>query len=282
MKIGFIGLGMMGDPMAQCLLKADHKLTVFDVNTSATKQCAELGAIVAGSVADLTSQNIVFIIVNSGSQVNEVLFGDNGLITCSEGNQPQTIVIMSTISPNLIREFNSRIKNNHITLLDAPVSGGPIIAQMGQLSIMIGGDPEKIEAVKPYFEVMGKDIFLIGSLGSGLAIKLINNIVALNNAYVFTEALSIGVEANLDINKIIEVMSASSGKNWCTDNWDIYKMFTTVVLNDPSFHQTAEKDIETAIEWSKEMKFEIPALPNVLSIIKSFPGVSEKLVDKLS
>ncbi len=282
MNIGFIGLGMMGDPMAQNLIKADHKVTVFDVRPEATKKCAELGATVADSIADLASCDVAFIIVNSGSQVNDVLFGNGGLISSFEGNQQQIIIVMSTISPNQIREFNDRITNDNITLLDAPVSGGPIIAQMGQLSFMVGGDAEKIKAVTPYLEVMGKEVFTIGSLGSGLAIKLINNIVGLNNAYTFTAALAIGIEADLDVNKIVEVMSASSGKNWCTDNWEIYKMFMAVVLNEPSFHQIAEKDIETAIEWSKEMKLDIPALSHVLSIIKSSQGISEKLKEKLS
>jgi len=133
----------------------------------------------------------------------------------------------------------------------------------------------------PYLEAMGKDIFKIGALGSGLAIKLVNNIVALNNAYVFTEALAIGVQGELDVEQVVQVMSASSGKNWCTDNWEIFKQFMSLVLGEPSFHLTAEKDIETAIEWAREMGIETPALPHVLSIVKSSQGVSETLQQKL-
>ncbi len=282
MSIGFIGLGMMGDPMARCLLNAGHKLIVFDINTERTVKCVELGATVAGSISDLAQCEIVFIIVNSGPQVNDVLFGDAGLIGSLKEGQEQTIVVMSTISPNLIKEINARIGSPNVTLIDSPVSGGPIIAEMGQLSFMVGGDAEKIKTLQPYFEAMGKDIFTIGELGTGLAIKLINNIVALNTAYVFTEALAIGVEADLDVDKIVEVMSASSGKNWCTDNWDIYKMFMSLVLNEPSFQMTAEKDIETAIEWSKELNLNIPALDHVQSIIKASDGISEKLKEKIS
>jgi len=282
MSIGFIGLGMMGDPMARNLLKAGHQLSVYDIKPEAVEKCVALGAVQADSIVDLASCRIVFIMVNSGEQVSDVLFGDSGLLNDRKKNHKQTIVVMSTISPTLIREFDRQINNKNITLIDIPVSGGPIVAEMAQLSFMAGGDEKKIKEVKPYLEAMGKEIFALGTLGVGLAVKLINNIVALNNAYVFTEALAIGVEANLDPNLIVDVMSASSGKNWCTDNWDIYKAFMGVVLSEPSFQLTAEKDIETAIEWSKDLKLDIPALNHVLSIIKISKGIPDKLKELIS
>ena len=282
MNIGFIGLGMMGNPMAQNLLKAGHELAVFDLSAEAVQKCADLGATVASSISDMAQCEIVFIIVNTGAQLNQVLLGDAGLIDGLQEGHKQTIVVMSTISPNLIKEIHARIDNSEVTLIDAPVSGGPIIAEMGQLSFMIGGaDTETMVILRPYLEAMGKDIFAIGDLGSGLAVKLINNIVALGNAYVFTEALTIGVEADIDIDRIVEVMSASSGKNWCTDNWDMYKAFMSLILTQPSFQQTAEKDIDTAIEWSKDLDLDIPSLEHVRSIIQSSLGITDQLKEKL-
>jgi 3-hydroxyisobutyrate dehydrogenase-like beta-hydroxyacid dehydrogenase len=282
MNIGFIGLGMMGNPMAQNLLKAGHELTVFDISPEAVQKCADLGATVAGSIADMAQYEVVFIIVNTGAQLNQVLFGDAGLINSLQEGHKQTIVVMSTISPKVIKEIHASINNSKVTLIDAPVSGGPIIAEMGQLSFMIGGaDTETMVILRPYLEAMGKDIFTIGDLGSGLAVKLINNIVALGNAYVFTEALTIGVEADIDIDRIVEVMSASSGKNWCTDNWDMYKAFMSLILTQPSFQQTAEKDIDTAIEWSKDLGLDIPSLVHVRSIIQSSLGITDQLKEKL-
>lgn len=282
MKLGFIGLGMMGNPMAQNLLKAGHELAVFDLSPEAVQKCAELGATVASSISDMAQCEIVFIIVNTGAQLNQVLFGDAGLVDSLQEEHKQTIVVMSTISPTVIKEIHTSINNSKITLIDAPVSGGPIIAEMGQLSFMIGGaDTETMVILQPYLEAMGKDIFTIGELGSGLAVKLINNIVALGNAYVFTEALAIGVEADIDIDRIVEVMSASSGKNWCTDNWDMYKAFMSLILTQPSFQQTAEKDIDTAIEWSKDLGLDIPSLEHVRSIIQSSLGITDQLKEKL-
>jgi 3-hydroxyisobutyrate dehydrogenase-like beta-hydroxyacid dehydrogenase len=282
MKLGFIGLGMMGNPMAQNLLKAGHELAVFDLSLEAVQKCADLGATVASSISGMAQCEIVFIIVNTGAQLNQVLFGDAGLIDSLQEGHKQTIVVMSTISPKVIKEIHTSINNNKVTLIDAPVSGGPIIAEMGQLSFMIGGaDTETMVILRPYLEAMGKDIFTIGDLGSGLAVKLINNIVALGNAYVFTEALTIGVEADIDIERIVEVMSASSGKNWCTDNWDMYKAFMSLILTQPSFQQTAEKDIDTAIEWSKDLGLDIPSLEHVRSIIQSSLGISDQLKEKL-
>ena len=282
MDIGFIGLGMMGNPMAQNLLKAGHELAVFDLSPEAVQKCADLGATVASSISDMAQCEIVFIIVNTGAQLNQVLFGDAGLIDGLQEGHKQTIVVMSTISPKLIKEIHASINNSEVILIDAPVSGGPIIAEMGQLSFMIGGaDTETMVILRPYLEAMGKDIFTIGDLGSGLAVKLINNIVALGNAYVFTEALTIGVEADIDIDRIVEVMSASSGKNWCTDNWDMYKAFMSLILTEPSFQQTAEKDIDTAIEWSRDLGLDIPSLEHVRSIIQSSLGITDQLKEKL-
>lgn len=282
MKTGFIGLGMMGNPMAQNLLKAGHELLVFDLNPEAMQTCSELGATVADSISDMAQCEIVFIIVNTGAQLEQVLFGDNGLIDSVHQEHRQIIVAMSTVSPGMIKTMHGRINHAGITLIDAPVSGGPIIAEMGQLSFMIGGaDVEAMDILRPYLEAMGKDLFVIGELGSGLAVKLINNIVALGNAYVFTEALTIGVEADLDVDRIVEVMSASSGKNWCTDNWDMYKAFMSLILTQPSFQQTAEKDINTAIEWSRDLNLDIPSLEHVRSIIQSSIGITDRLKDKL-
>jgi 3-hydroxyisobutyrate dehydrogenase len=281
-KTGFIGLGFMGGPMARNLLNADVELMVFDIKPEAMTECVANGAKAAESVSDMAGCDTVFIIVNTGQQVEEVIFGETGLVKGVAGSHDLTVVVMSTISPNLIRDLNTRTSGKNITLIDAPVSGGPIIAELGQLSFMLGGDPDKIDTLTPFLEIMGKDIFKIGALGTGLAVKLINNIVALNNAYVFTEALSIGVESGLDVEKIVEVMGASSGKNWCTDNWDMFKQFMSMVLSEPSFHLTAEKDIETAIEWAREMKIDTPALPQVLSIVKSSQGVSETLRQELA
>jgi 3-hydroxyisobutyrate dehydrogenase-like beta-hydroxyacid dehydrogenase len=282
MNIGFIGLGMMGNPMAQNLLKAGHELAVFDLSPEAVQKCADLGATVASSISDMAQYEIVFIIVNTGAQLNQVLFGDAGLIDSLQEGHKQTIVVMSTVSPRVIKEIHASINNSKVTLIDAPVSGGPIIAEMGQLSFMIGGaDTETMDILRPYLEAMGKDIFTIGDLGSGLAVKLINNIVALGNAYVFTEALTIGVEADIDIDRIVEVMSASSGKNWCTDNWDMYKAFMSLILTQPSFQQTAEKDIDTAIEWSTDLGLDIPSLEHVRSIIQSSLGITDQLKEKL-
>lgn len=282
MKTGFVGLGMMGNPMAQNLLKAGHELAVFDVNPAATQQCAELGATVAASLADLAQCDIVFIMVNTGPQLEQLMFDDAGLVASLPPERKQLIVAMPTVSPGMIRSIHGRISHPGITLIDAPVSGGPIIAEMGQLSFMIGGaDDDTMDVLRPYVESMGKEFFVIGELGSGLAVKLINNIVALGNAYVFTEALTIGVEADLDIDRIVEVMSASSGKNWCTDNWDMYKAFMSLVIAEPAFQQTAEKDIDTAIEWTQDLHLDIPSLQHVRSIVQSSLGITDRLKDKL-
>ena len=278
MDTGFIGLGLMGNPMARNLLKAGQSLTVFDLRPEAVQQCAQLGATVAASIPQMASCEVVFIIVNTSAQLQEVLFGDDGLVASLPDGEKRIIVVMSTVSPAVIRAIHERIDNSNITLIDAPVSGGPLIAELGQLSFMIGGaDTATMDRLRPCLEAMGKDIFTIGGLGTGLAVKLVNNIVAIGNAYVFTQALGIGAEAGLDLERVVEVMSASSGKNWCTDNWEMYKSFMGLILAEPSFQGTAEKDIDTAIDWSTELGLDIPALQHVRAIVKSSSAIPDQL-----
>ncbi len=272
----------MGDPMARNLLQAGYQVSIFDVRADRVEKCRALGAIAVGSAAELAGCDLVFIIVNTADQLNDVLFGAGGLIGNATPGHRQTIVAMSTISPNEIRSIEHRIGSGDVTLVDAPVSGGPIIAELGQLSFMVGGaDADTRETLAPYLDAMGKEHFYLGDLGSGLAFKLINNVVALGNAYVFTEALGIGVEAGLDIERIVEVMSASSGRNWCTDNWEVYKQFMSLILTEPSFQQTAEKDIDTAIAWTRDMELDTPTLQHVRAIVASSLGISDKLKARL-
>jgi 3-hydroxyisobutyrate dehydrogenase-like beta-hydroxyacid dehydrogenase len=280
-QIGFVGTGMMGSPMACNLIKAGFEVLVYDVRIEATKDCLALGARSTGVVSEMSSCGVVFIIVNSGSQVEDVLLGEHGLVKDMKKGQKLTAVIMSTVSPTLVKKLAVITQPMGLTLVDAPVSGGAILAQRGMLSFMIGGEEVVVDSLRPYFQAMGNNVFHVGSLGTGLAVKLVNNIVGITNGYVFTEALKIANTYGLDLKKAVEVINASSGKNWGSEKWDSFVDLVSMVRNDTSFKSTCIKDIQVAINWGDELHLDCPKLRAVLSIAKVGMDVSDELHKKM-
>ncbi len=280
--LGFVGTGLMGSPMAQSLLRAGHEVIVYDVDRRAAEACAASGALVAGSAAETAVGEYVFIMVKTGPQVEDVICGNGGILAGMAKGRELSCVVMSTIPPPLIRNLAEIGEPRGLTLIDAPVSGGPILAQLGLLTFMIGGDEQIVEAVKPYLQAMGNNIFTVGPLGSGLMMKLVNNVVGITNAYVFTEAMKIAAAGGLDLTKTLEVINASSGRNWCSENWDMYVQFVGAVLKDESFHATVIKDIETAIGWAEGLGVASPILAGALDIARTWIDLPEETYRRMA
>lgn len=272
-NIGFIGIGMMGDPMAQNLLKKGFNLMVYDTRKEAMEKAIALGAIVAESPSQLTCCDIVFIIVNTASQVKDVLIGKKGILEGIKDNQLLKVVIMSTVSPILVKEIACNITSKNIAFIDAPVSGAPVGAQRGTLTFMVGGQADIVEHIRPYLQAMGKNIFHVGPFGSGLAMKLVNNMLSVTSLIVFPEALRIGLKAGLDIRTMVETIRASTGSNHCSDQWDIYLGLLGLLMKDPEFHKIFNslliKDIQTAMELAEGLEYETPVLKALFSMIKT-------------
>jgi 3-hydroxyisobutyrate dehydrogenase-like beta-hydroxyacid dehydrogenase len=192
---------------------------------------------------------------------------------------------MSTISPDLVKNLAEDVSPKGVRVIDAPVSGAPILAQTGGLSIMVGGDASLFEYVKPYLEAMGKAIRHIGPLGMGLVMKLVNNLVGIANGYVLNEALKIGLNSGLDLKTMVEMIRASSGNNWIVENWDAYMAFLGLSVAQPQllqdFHQTASKDIQTILEWTRTKGMETLVVDAVLSILNSSDAMSIEGVQRL-
>ncbi len=281
-KIGFVGLGMMGNPMAQNLVRAGFDVVVYDVRPEATKEAAALGAQAVPDLEHMAACDPVFIMVNTGAQVEQVMAGITAGVTTGKG---LLVVVMATISPDLIKQVAQKAAAKGIRVMDAPVSGAPILAQTGGLSIMAGGDAPAFESIKPYLEAMGKAIKHIGPLGMGLAMKLVNNLVGITNGYVLSEAMKIGLASGLDVKTMVEMMRASSGNNWIVENWDAYIAFLGLMAAQPrslqDFHHTAAKDIETVREWTKTQGWQAPVLDSVLSILNASDAMTIEQVQRL-
>ena len=204
MKLGFIGLGIMGAPMAGHLLAADH--TVF-AHTRGEVPAALLqaGAVACASATEVAQQaDIVFLMVPDTPDVEKVLFGENGVAAgLSKG---KTVVDMSSISPIETKAFAQRINELGCDYLDAPVSGGEVGAKAGSLTIMVGGETAVFEKVKPLFELMGKNITLVGGNGDGQTTKVANQIIVALNIAAVGEALLFASKAGADPAKVRQAL----------------------------------------------------------------------------
>nr|WP_314458726.1 2-hydroxy-3-oxopropionate reductase [uncultured Clostridium sp.] len=197
MKIGFIGLGIMGRPMAKNLLKAGHQLVVFDFNKEAVADLVSNGAASAETGKDLASQcDVVITMVPNSPHVRAAVLGENGV---AEGAKPGTVVIdMSSIDPTESRAIGAELEKIGIDMLDAPVSGGEPKAIDGTLSVMVGGKKELFDKYYDMLMVMAGSVVYVGALGAGNVAKLANQIVVAVNIAAVSEALTFAKKAGTD------------------------------------------------------------------------------------
>jgi len=197
MKIGFIGLGIMGRPMSRNLMKAGHQLVVLDRNPAAAEEAGALGAEVVATPREVAerTQLIITMLPNS-PQVKEVVLGPDGIL---QGARRGTVLIdMSSIAPLVSRELGARLAEAGVDMLDAPVSGGQPKAIDGTLSIMVGGAPAVFEACLPVLKAMGASVVRTGDLGAGNVTKLANQVIVALNIAAMSEALVLATKAGVE------------------------------------------------------------------------------------
>ncbi|HAB73486.1 MAG TPA: 2-hydroxy-3-oxopropionate reductase, partial [Pantoea sp.] len=197
MKIGFIGLGIMGKPMSKNLVKAGYSLVVRDHNASNEAELSALGATVAKSPKEVAEQvDVVITMVPNSPQVKEVCLGENGII---DGAKPGLIVIdMSSIAPLASREVHDALAEKGIKMLDAPVSGGEPKAIEGTLSVMVGGDKEIFDRCYDIMKAMAGSVVHTGDIGAGNVTKLANQVIVALNIAAMSEALSLATKAGVN------------------------------------------------------------------------------------
>ena len=209
-RVGFIGLGIMGSRMAANLAAAGYELTVWN-RTAATAEAfgAEHGVSVAATPAELAAaSDVVIKIVVDGEQVEEILFGEQGIVA---GARAGTLCIdMSTISPEMTRSLGERLSEHEIAFVDAPVTGSSPGAQAGTLTIMAGGSEADLQRADPIFDVLGAKTVHCGALGQGQTIKVITNAIAASNAAVLAQALIVARGAGVDLAALTEVIDGGA------------------------------------------------------------------------
>lgn len=249
-KIGFIGVGTMGKPMALNLIKAGYRLIAYDINPKPLEELKDKGVSIGQSSKDVANQSdIIITMLPNSDDVEKAILGGKGVI---EGAKSNSIVIdMSTIDPSVSRKIAKVLLEKNIKVLDAPVSGAQMGAEAGTLTIMVGGDEDIFHKCSDIFKAMGKNIFYCGSNGSGGIVKIVNNLMAATIATVSTEALALGVKAGVNLKTLYDVISASSGQSWVMQVQFAAKAFKGDF--EPGFMaQLARKDLGLAMNLAKE------------------------------
>ena len=219
-KIGFIGLGNMGLPMANNILKAGIEVNAFDLSEKVLNQAENLGmSIKQNSESVLEDIDALITMLPNGSSVEKIFLDDNLL----EGINKQTLIIeSSTISPEISKKVSKMAKNYGISMLDAPVSGGVKGAELGNLTFMVGGSESDLQKGSSLFKIMGDKIFYAGESGSGQIAKLCNNMLLAVHMCGTAETLALGVNNGLDPVVLSEIMKNSSGGNWSLEKYNPY------------------------------------------------------------
>ena len=249
-RVGFIGLGIMGGPMAGNILKAGFPVTVWNRTAARAEPLAQAGAQVAASPREVAAQSdIIITMVTASEDVRQVTLGEDGVV---HGARAGAVVVdMSTISPQVTREIAEALRAHGIAMLDAPVSGGDVGARNATLSIMVGGDAAVVERVRPVFEAMGKKITHIGPNGAGQTCKLVNQILVVGNNMAMAEALTFATRAGVDVGRVLEAVSGGAAGSWQLSN-----LGPRILKRDfaPGFSiRNQQKDLRLALEAADQV-----------------------------
>ena len=216
-RIGFIGVGTMGLPMAANLVKKGFTVTAFDMNPAAVKAATAVGAAAAASAAEaVAGADLVITMLPSSPHVESAFTGDGGVLMAAR--KGTLLVDMSTIDPAVTRRLAAAAAERGLRFVDAPVSGGVPRATDGTLAIMVGGAPADFEAARPALAAMGANVIHVGGVGSGEVAKLCNNLIAGVAAVAVSEAFRIAEGFGVDPKVITEVISKSSGNTWVMEH----------------------------------------------------------------
>jgi 2-hydroxy-3-oxopropionate reductase len=253
-KVGFIGPGIMGAPMAVNLLRGGHQLFVH-ARSSVPAPLLDAGATQCDSAREVAEQSeFIFIMVPDTPDVERVLFGENGV--ASGLGKGQVVVDMSSISPMATKEFATKINALGSKYLDAPVSGGEVGAKAGTLTIMVGGPKDTFEAVKPFFDLMGKNITLVGENGDGQTTKVANQIIVALNIQAVSEALLFASKAGADPSKVRQALMGGFAASRILEVHGERMIKRTF---DPGFRiELHQKDLNLALQGARALGLALP------------------------
>jgi 2-hydroxy-3-oxopropionate reductase len=265
-KVGFIGLGIMGRPMALNLVKAGYDLTVYDTNLEPVKELVGAGAQAGTNSADVAAKSDVIVTMLPNSpEVKEVVLGQDGIL---DGAKAGTIVVdMSSIAPLACQEVAAKLAEKGVEMLDAPVSGGEPKAIEGTISIMVGGKQAVFDQVKEMLLVMGASAVLVGDIGSGNTTKLANQIIVALNIAAMSEAMVLATKAGVDPEKVYQAIRGGLAGSTVLDA----KVPLALKGNfKPGFRiELHIKDLANALDTAHELGVPMPLASGVMEIMQA-------------
>ena len=275
-KIGFIGLGLMGRPMAANLLKAGYELTVWNRTASRADSLVAAGAKLAAAPRDLAAASeVIFTIVSDPPALESVLWGDAGVFAGMRSGC--VLVESSTVSPDLEKRVSAAAAAMGAEFLEAPVTGGTWGAEKGELVFMVGGKAETLQRVEPVMSAMGKRFFHLGPVGAGQTVKLAMNLLLALEVEAFAEALALVTHAGIAGDKLFEVMQSSMGRSGLLD------LKGAMMLKGeykPSFPlRLMHKDMSLALDLANQLGVPLPAAAAAREILSATKGAAKEDVD---
>jgi 3-hydroxyisobutyrate dehydrogenase len=273
--IAFIGVGNMGLPMAENLMKSGKKIRVFDVSKNTIEIAQKKNLDVVENLSDLVTRDITTVItmLPEGKHSKEVFLGENGII--NKVSKDCLLIDCSTIDIQTSKEIGKKATENGIKMIDAPVSGGVMGAQKATLNIMVGGTKEAFDLALPLLKIMGKNIFHAGELGSGNGAKICNNMSLGITMIAASESLMLAKRLNIDIKKVHEIMKNASGNSWPIS---VYPPLPDLIEGTPSNNNyrpgfsagMMNKDLKLAYECAKSVSADTPLGKAALEIYEKF------------
>ena len=259
-KVGLIGLGTLGKPMAKNLVKAGFDLAVYDVREAPMKELEAAGATPCASASELAARSEVLIsMVLNIIQTEEVVFGSQG-VTASV--RPGTkLVIGSTIGPGPMRKIAQALEPKGVTLIDAAMAGGYPAAEKGTLTVMVGGDPEVLDEVMPVLRAVGSTILRAGAVGTAQAAKLANNLTQAINIIALLEGLALGMAAGVESKTLKEILRKSSANSYVLEVWDkLGPRWKKRLARRTPEDQVPNlcKDLRLAVDFARELGVPLP------------------------
>lgn len=275
-KIGFIGLGIMGKPMAKNLMKAGYSLIVYDIVEAVVKEVVADGAEQGASCKDVAEKcDVIITMLPNGPDVEDAVLGGDGVIDGVRNGQ--VLIDMSSIAPLVSQKVGAELAKKGVDMLDAPVSGGQEKAKAGTLAIMVGGKEEVFNKYKAILDVMGGSVTLVGDLGAGETTKLVNQVIVAINIAAVAEGMALGKATGVDPERIFNAIRGGLAASQCLED-KAPRMFEGNYA--PGFKMKLHaKDLANVFETSHELHAAMPLTAQVMEMMQNLLNSGQEEVD---
>jgi len=260
--------------MVRSLVRAGYQVTVCDKSAQALEKLKGHAFRVTENPKDCSDSEMIIIMVANDSQVKDVVLGADGFMDAVDPRRPPLLAVMSSVLPQTVQDLAPHCAKKGVRLVDAPVSGMPIAAEQGKLTIMVGGEEADLDEMRPVFRAMGENIYHTGPLGSGDITKLVNQIIAVTNLFLSVEAMLLGKKLGMDLHKLAAILDNSSGRNLSTKDWEkgraIFELFSQTLDLSKVMVDLSRKDLGNAQELAKSVNHECPLLDHIVRAVNGF------------